>query len=373
MSVRKPKKGKTYEVDFYQNGKRIRKAGFNTKSEALAYERKVLTLRDSGTSLNISGGKTLIKDLYSSWIEIKKNINKPKTIENCEVAWNAWIQPTFGNMQVRNVNMAFIRQWASNIRLKDGSLASRETINRAFNVLSQILELAVESNAIVSNPARNLTLKKQQFLPKKMKKETKAFTVEQIFEALERMPDYKLFILTLTLTGIRGGEACALRVRDLDFENNLISINKSVSIVRGKLVEGSPKNNKARTVPLPDFVKNDLLVHISTKNKNDLLFTTPLGSQINMDNFRKRVWNPVMEEMNLHGFAPHTLRKTATSLAISLGANILSVSELAGHSDYVVTVRNYAHLYKKDSDDVMDLLNREFRKQELKVKSKKIN
>ena len=194
MSVRKPKKGKSFEVDFYQNGKRIRKAGFKTKSEAIVYERKVLSLRDSGVHLNVTEGKTLIKDLYEMWIELKKRVNKPKTIENCEVAWSAWIEPTFGNLQVRNVNMALVRHWASNIKLKSGELASRETCNRAFNVLSQILELAVESNAIISNPARNLTLKKQNFLPKRVKKEVKAFTVEQIFRILDKLSFISLVI-----------------------------------------------------------------------------------------------------------------------------------------------------------------------------------
>jgi integrase len=372
MSVRKPKKGKSFEVDFYQNGKRIRKAGFKTKSEAIVYERKVLSLRDSGVHLNVTEGKTLIKDLYEMWIELKKRVNKPKTIENCEVAWSAWIEPTFGNLQVRNVNMALVRHWASNIKLKSGELASRETCNRAFNVLSQILELAVESNAIISNPARNLTLKKQNFLPKRVKKEVKAFTVEQIFRILDKLNDYKVFVLIQVLTSIRSGEACALRIRDLDFENGIISINKSVSIVRGKLVEGTPKNNTARTVQMPDFIKDELLIIKSLKSKNDLIFTTPNGHQINMHNFRKRVWNPLMEELGFEGYTPHTLRKSATSLAISLGANILAVSELAGHSDFVVTVRNYGHLYKEDSEAVTTKLDREFRKHQLQRNTSEI-
>jgi integrase len=372
MSVRKPKKNKSWEVDVYINGRRVRKAGFSTKAEASAHERKILNLRDSGFMFDSKGNKAPLKYFFEDWIAIKRMINKPKTIENVEVAWSAWISPRFGEIAIKNITTASIRQWIANLKLKNGESASRETCNRAFNVLSQILDHAVESNAVVANPARALTHTKQRFLPATSTKEPKAFTPDEVLLVIDEIPEYALFTMFQAATGLRQSEAVALRIKDLNFETNRIEINKSITIVRGKLIEGTTKSNKSRPVFIPDFLKESLLILKSQKSKEDYLFTTPNGNVINMNNFRKRVWNPMITKLGLTGYKPHSLRKTAASIASSQGATLDAIRNLAGHSNSSVTAKHYIASYPQDQVDAQNKINKAFRKALLKSDSNKI-
>ena len=55
----------------------------------------------------------------------------------------------------------------------------------------------------------------------------------------------------LGYTGLRWGEATALRVCDIDFGRRRIDVRRAFSDVRGKIMLGTPKSHLARTVPLP--------------------------------------------------------------------------------------------------------------------------
>jgi integrase len=60
--------------------------------------------------------------------------------------------------------------------------------------------------------------------------------------------------------------------------------------------------------------------------------------------------------------APHDLRHTAASLAISAGANVLDVSRMLGHENPSVTLRVYSDLFDSDLDKVSDALDAARRK-----------
>ena len=342
MSVYKAKNGKTYTADFYINtGKRIRKAGFKTKSEAEAYERKMLTMRDSGTLINLQAGNTSLEDFYLKWIAITAKVSSLKTVQNYKEAWKSWVAPKFGNMPVKQINSLIIREWISNIPLKNGGIASNETAKRARTVLSQSLDLAVESGAIGFNPVRNLASSNQRYLPKPKQKEDVLLTFEQVLEAAHRSGHYRVFILFLALSGMRQSEAIALRVSDLNFQSREIRINKAFQTISGKLHLGPTKSNKARTSPMSSVIFNDLLAITSKLKSNDLVFTTPQGTPIDMNNFRKNVWRPIMKSMGIQNITPHALRMSFTTEAADMGMPIHQVSQLDGHSNSRVTIERY--------------------------------
>jgi integrase len=89
---------------------------------------------------------------------------------------------------------------------------------------------------------------------------------------------WRLLVPVLGYTGLRWGEATALRVCDIDFTRRRIDVRRAFSDVGGKIVLGTPKSHLARTVPLPRFLAADLAASVEGKNPDDLVFTTASGT-----------------------------------------------------------------------------------------------
>jgi integrase len=131
--------------------------------------------------------------------------------------------------------------------------------------MSAILEHAVRSGRIRSNPARGLAL------PRPRRRDHVFLTHGQLAELADAAARWRLLVLVLGYTGLRWGEATALRVCDIDFTRRRIDVRRAFSDVGGKIVLGTPKSHLARTVPLPRFLAAELAADVQGKNPDDLV------------------------------------------------------------------------------------------------------
>jgi integrase len=178
--------------------------------------------------------------------------------------------------------------------------------------------------------------------------------VAALAEACER---YSILVRFLAYTGLRGGEASALRVSRLDLLRRRVTVAVAFSEVRGELVEGTPKNHQRRSVPIPRFLIDELAAHVAGKAPDALVFTAPNGGPLRNTNFRPRIFTPAAESVGLAGITPHDLRHTAASLAIAAGANVKAVQEMLGHASASMTLDVYAGLFGDDPDLVASRLD----------------
>jgi len=342
MSIYRAKNGKTYTVDYYSSlGKRVRKAGFKTKTEAEVFERKMLTQKDNGISLNIDSGKQTVEDFYFIWLGIKKSTVTLKTLQNYKEAWKSWVSPKFQNIQVKNINPVLVREWLSTLKLKNGDPAGYETSKRALTVLGQILDIAVESSAIQFNPVKSLTNSKTRYLPKPSIKNNNKLSFQEILKIADLSGHYSLFIKFLALTGLRQSEAIALKKSDFDLDNSVVHVSKAFQTVQGKLHLGSTKNNKPRDVHISNVILADLKNYLSGLEQGNIVFLNTKHGIIDMNNFRKRIWGPILKTVGLKDFTPNDLRKFFTTESADLGVPLHLVSELDGHSSVRVTMDHY--------------------------------
>jgi site-specific recombinase XerD len=93
------------------------------------------------------------------------------------------------------------------------------------------------------------------------------------------------------------------------------------------------------------------------KLPDDLIFTSPLGKTLRLNNWRKNVFDPAVKTTGLIGLRPHDLRHTAASLAIQAGANVKVVQQMLGHASAAMTLDVYAGLFEDDLDSVADRLD----------------
>jgi integrase len=168
---------------------------------------------------------------------------------------------------------------------------------------------------------------------------------------------WRLLVLVLGYTGLRWGEATALRVCDIDFTRRRIDVRRAFSDVGGKIVLGTPKSHLARTVPLPRFLAADLAASVQGKNPDNLVFTTASGSIVHSANWRQKVFLPARKQAGISDrFRIHDLRHTAAALMIQAGYPPKMLQEILGHASITTTLDLYGHLYPGDMDKYADRL-----------------
>src|SRR4051812_45590437 len=74
------------------------------------------------------------------------------------------------------------------------------------------------------------------------------------------------------------------------------------------------------------------------------VFINRVGTMLNRDNFRHRVWVKLLEKAGLRQIRIHDLRHTFASLLIQQGESLAYVKEQMGHHSIRVTVDTYGHL-----------------------------
>jgi integrase len=172
-------------------------------------------------------------------------------------------------------------------------------------------------------------------------------------------PHYSL-ILLLGAGGLRWGEAAALRVRDIDFLKRRVAVTRNAVPVSGRMVLGTPKSGKSRTVGLPKLVVDAISVTAQGKGRDDLLWPGPNGSY----QFPARGWlrravaRCQAADPTFPLVTAHDLRHTAASLAISAGANPKVVQRMLGHASAAMTLDIYADLFDSDMDSVAEKMDR---------------
>ena len=161
----------------------------------------------------------------------------------------------------------------------------------------------------------------------------------------------------LAYCGLRFGELAALRARRVDLLRRRLEVAESVTEVAGRVVFGTPKTHQRRWVPLPRSLAAELGAELAGKGPDDLVFTSPEGGPLRVNNFRTRYFDRAAARGGLPGLTPHELRHTAASLAVSAGANIKAVQRVLGHASASITLDVYSGLFDDDLEAVADLLD----------------
>ena len=173
----------------------------------------------------------------------------------------------------------------------------------------------------------------------------------------------KYILLTLIGTGMRPGEVQALQVKDVNFRESTININKTyVETTKSTKV---PKNESSyRTIVVSDRLLNVLRDLITLKSKPyDYLFTNQYGTIASSSALNKTL-RESLEGTNLNkkGFHAHSLRHTHVAYLIYMGVDIYSISKRLGHENIGTTQRVYSYLIDelktKSDEDIKRFLTK---------------
>jgi len=241
-----------------------------------------------------------------------------------------------------------VAAWVSALEARD---LSGSTIRQTHRVLALMLGLAVRDGRLARNPATGVPL------PRAARAEQVYLTHREVDALAEAAGEYRLSVLFLAYTGVRFGEMAALRVRHLDLLRRRAAIVEAVAEVHGKAVFSTPKTHQSRSVPIPRFMVDELVVLVAGKSRDEFVFSSPRGGVLRLRNFRRVGFEPAVASTGLGPLTPHGLRHTAASLAIAAGANVKVVQTMLGHKSATMTLDLYGHLFADQLDDVANAMD----------------
>ncbi|MEV0076185.1 tyrosine-type recombinase/integrase [Nocardia neocaledoniensis] len=328
-----------------------RSRSFAVKADAQKFlDGDVTTKVVTGTWVDPDRSGVLFSVVAEKWFATKQ-LRKPKTVAGYRSLLDTLVIPKWGSAPLHDIEFEDVQAWVVELsvsgghRFKGKGLSASRVI-QAYQVLDQVLRFAIKSKRLAVNPAAEVEL------PSKSPAERQYLTHRQVLELAMAAGRFRTFVLTLAYTGIRFGEAAALRVCDINFDRRRITVARSATAVTGLgIVEGDTKNHTRRSVPFPDYLAGYLEAQIEGKAPTDYVFPDRDGSVLGLGEFRW-AFDPAATSINLPGLVPHSLRHTAASLAISAGANIKVVQRMLGHKTATLTLDLYGHLFDEDLDPV---------------------
>jgi integrase len=320
---------------------------FASEKAAVDYEAEVRTDMRRGAYLDPQAGQMKVAPWSEKWIAAQGHL-KPSTRTRYRGLLKVQILPKWGGCSLQDVDFLEVQGWVSDMT---SSGLSGSTVRQAHRVFSLLLETAVRSKRLSSNPAIGVKL------PRAGKPEKTFLTHEQVTALADAAGESRTVILVLSYCGLRWGEMAALRVGRVDTMRRRFDIAESVTEDVGRLVWGDPKNHQRRSVPIPKFLVDELDALKAGKGPKDLLFTGDRGGVLRNGNFRRDVFDHAAREADLDGLTPHELRHTAASLAVSAGANVKAVQRMLGHASAAMTLDVYAGLFDDDLDGLADRMD----------------
>ena len=338
--------GKRYRVAYRKpDHSQGTQRGFTRKADAEKYIHAVEHSKSQGAYIDPVDARSTVGTLGAAWLATQTHL-KPSSYRPVEIAWRLYVLPTWGSKSVGDIRHSAVQAWVSTLSETKGAT----TVLRAYGVLAGVLDIAVKDRRLTVNPARGVNL------PRKTKKKHVYLSHGQVQLLADNSSKQGTMVLFLAYTGLRWGEATGLRVRDLDALRRRVNVSENAVSVGGTIIVGTPKSDKARSVPFPSFLSVPLAKLCEDKFRDDLLFGAGLAHVRLPDSrrgwFVSAITKCMAADKTFQRVTIHDLRHTAASLAISAGANVKAVQRMLGHASAAMTLDTYADLFDDDLDAV---------------------
>lgn len=264
--------------------------------------------------------------------------------------------PAFGQFDVREIDRRVILRFRSWLARKPGrrasSTLSAQRINNVMTVLSMVLDEA-ETQLDIRNPVRGV--KRLQV----GKSDVQPFTMEEVRRILEHVrPDFRNYYRVRFFTGMRTGEIDGLQWRYVDFDRNQILVRETM--VRGQIE--TPKTPRSRReIEMSRPVRQALEQQYTVSGaSSDFVFSNTRGRALSYNNVSRRIWYPLLEELELQPRKPYQTRHTAATLWLASGENPEWIARQLGHANTQMLFSTYAryvpNLTRRDGSAFEELL-----------------
>jgi len=327
--------------------------GNKKRAEAILMEARRNFVPETPKVMN---GDILFADYMEQWLEVIKSSVSVPTYASYSNIVKKKISPYFRKKEItlRNLTAKDIQEYY----LYELKRVSANSVIHYHANIHKALKYAVKIDLIDVNPADKIER------PKKERYVSSYYDAEELNRLFEVSKGSKLEIPILlgAFYGLRRSEAIGLKWRAIDFEQDTIIINHTVTVcdIDGKksLVASDTTKTKSslRTLPLVPFMKERLLALKEEQKENrrlcgrcyntnylEYVCVNEIGDLIN-PNYVSKSFPTLLKENGLRPIRFHDLRHSCASLLLANGVPMKQIQEWLGHSDFSTTANIYAHL-----------------------------
>ena len=234
----------------------------------------------------------IFRDVASEWTDGKMDI-KQGTLGRYRRELRVYINPKWGDRTLREIQRDELQQWVTQLteggypaELQDDReskpLSPRSIRNIVKVVMGGVMEFALEHGWIGENPIEKVTVPRITQSDDDMV----FLTVEEV-ELLAGMaeragrPVDGLNVRWQAYTGARIGETLALKCGDVDVDSRRARIRRTwTDDGKGRLVLGTPKNGKPRSIAIPRFLIPSIERQMEGMGDDDWLFRAARGGNL---------------------------------------------------------------------------------------------
>lgn len=313
-----------------------------TKSAALAALQLAFSEREDSTAEALSGQTrvNVLIDLFREYVEQRAKL-APATRERYDKIADDLVRPAMGELQIREITVPTINRFLATMASKHG----HGTAKMSRSVLSGMIQLAIDQGALQTNP---VWLARRLETPRKPA--PRALTVSEHATLLDLVAaDTKAIELDLvdlveflSATGVRLGEASAVRLSHLDLRAGVVEIAATAG--DHGIQEWTKTEVGWRVLALPPHVVKTIKRRMKdeTIRTDVVLFPSPLGKVRNRSNTTADL-RRLFDRVGFDWVTSHTFRKTVATRLDDAGISARQIADQLGHRNPSMTTDAYLH------------------------------
>lgn len=301
------------------------------------------------------------QELAEEWFEnYAKNALRSITYERM-LQLTHCVYPAIGHLRIDKITAKHLQGFVNSLAKEganektDKPLAPK-TIRHNLSFISDVFSYAVRIDLVSDNPCRKVTI------PKGEVKEKPIYSQEEIAQLLTAIngepTKYRAFFFLIAYSGFRRSEMFGLKWKDIDFENNIISIKRTSNYTseRGIYTDTTKTKRSKRVLKISPYImgilkelkdeQDEEALRLGDKwVESDRLFVKWNGEPMN--NQTPYGWlKEFCEKNDMPFYGIHSFRHFAASALISSGLDVVTVSGALGHCNSGTTLNVYAHMFQ---------------------------
>ena len=294
-------------------------------------------LRASRMNDRQSVGDTDFCTLMEEWLEEVEQNRKYSTYIKYKRLYTCHIQPLFSSDKFSSMSSRHIQAQMATLEVSD---STRQSVLAA---VKQTLRYAEKQYGYPIPIITGCALQKRSSAIEIMNRTEQVRLIQYL---CSDMNISKVGIYLCLFTGLRLGEVCSLKWADIDQEQGLLHVNRTVQRIESKegpaktaLLETAPKSVfSKREIPIPDTLLSLLTKFRQEGQEYVLKNSKPMEPRTYQNHFKK-----YLENINAPNYNFHILRHTFATNCIDSGMDVKSLSEILGHSNVQITLNRYVH------------------------------
>ncbi len=312
--------------------------------------------------------KPEFKAFAQEWLKVKEAELKLSSLVKYADIIRRYLLPVFGEKSIEDIARDDVRQFCGSLlehKEKKSACLSPKTVSCILSLLKSIFAYAKREKSLDVADIKDISIKQPQKPMKILSCSEQTMLSNYLFN--NASPCYLGILLSL-YTGLRIGEICALKWKDINFTEQYIYVcftmqriqNNADNGRKTQLVIMPPKSDcSVRKIPIPLSIM-PLLARF--EQAPDAFILTGRKDKCIEPRCMENHFSKVKQCCGISNVNFHALRHTFATRCVELGFDIKCLSEILGHASVNITLNRYVHpsmeLKRKNMDKLCELLKK---------------